>query len=144
MTDTEGRASCRKMQQPRHARMRAARQGRKIASRHRRWVGRRRPQTTFLSLASLTESTLQQSAIREPTQENPARPPVPLMKNSDERCQTRLSRTSKTQTCSNFSLTPEAVCLAPESLLLHPVFLVSHSNLNGSVRLTRFECKTQI
>ena len=57
MTDTEGRdiigrASCRKMQQPRHARMRAARQGRQIATRHRRWVGRRRPQTTFLSLAA--------------------------------------------------------------------------------------------
>ena len=140
MTDTEGRASCRKMQQPRHARMRAARQGRQIASRHRRWVGRRRPQTTFLSLASLTESTLQQSGSRHKK--------IPLARPADEesveRCQTRLSRTSKNQTCSNFSLTPEAVCLAPESLLLPPVFLVSHSNLNGSVRLTRFECKTQI
>jgi len=41
----------------------------------------------------------------------------------------------------------EAVCLALESLLLHPLFVVSHSNLKlkgRNVRLTRFECKTQI
>ena len=30
----------------------------------------------------------------------------------------------KNQTCSNFSLTSEAVCLALESLLLHPLFFV--------------------
>ena len=52
----------------------------------------------------------------------------------------------RNQTCSNFSLTSEAVCLALESLLLHPLFLFSLRNLKQkgrNVRLTRFECKTQ-
>ena len=54
----------------------------------------------------------------------------------------------KNQTRSNFSLTPEAVCLALESFTLAPplfsLTLEPERNVRLNVRLTRFECKTQI